>query len=279
MSLTKRLISQEKILDGDLSGASSYASKTLTIGSKGNPRGACISSSGTRLITTHKSGTQHWFNQYNFSTAFDVTSIGTVQKEYQTTATIQNYMTGMVINNATTWISYDPYYTSNYYSQPLSTAGDISTAGTLYTDTCTRTGGNRTSSCQHLSNNEDTLFLQSSYNIYAISLSTNGDLSSGSGCGTIYDISGISSDLGSNIYSTKFNNDGTKFYAGGELNGTICQYDLSTAYNPSTRGTATVFDFSSTIGNVDIRYMQFNTDMSHFFIFDNTNFKVWDFKL
>ena len=280
MSLGKRLISGAKVLDGDLSGASSYASKTLTVGSRGNPRGGCISSDGTRLITTHKSGTQHWFNQYNFSTAFDVTSIGTVQKEYQTTATIENYMTGCLINNALTWISYDPYHTSNYYSQQLSTAGDISTAGSsIYTDTCTRTGGNRTSASQHLSANEDTLFLQSGYNLYAISLSTNGDLSSGSGCGTIYDISGMSSDIGGNLYSTKFNNDGTKFYAGGEANGKIVQYDLSTAYNVSTRGSATVFDFSSTIGNVDIRYMQFNADQSHFFIFDNTNHKVWDFKL
>ena len=127
MSLSKRLISQERIFDGDLSNASDYASKTLTVGSQGDPRGGCISADGTRLITTHLSGTQHWFNQYNFSTAFDVTSIGTVQKTHQTTATIQNYMTGVLINRDLDWISYDPYYTSNYYSQPLGTAGDIST--------------------------------------------------------------------------------------------------------------------------------------------------------
>jgi hypothetical protein len=185
----------------------------------------------------------------------------------------------MVINNALTWISYDPYYTSNYYSNQLSTAGDISTAGSVYTDTCTRSGGDRTSACQHLSANEDKLYLQSTENLRVISLSTNGDLSSGSGCGTAYSLSGVSTDIGGNVYSTKFNNDGTKFYGGGEANGKIVQYDLSTPYDISTRGSATVFDFSSTIGNVDIRYMQFNSDMSHFFILDNTNYKVWDFKL
>ena len=278
MSLGKRLISGAKIYDGDLSGASSYASKTLTIGDRGNPRGACISSDGTRLITTHLSSSQHWFNQYNFGTAFDVTSIGTVQEEYQTSATIQNYMTGVVINNALDWISYDPYHTSNYYSQELSTAGDISTAGTIQTDTCTRSGGERTSNSQHLSHNEDTLFLQYD-NLKAISLSTAGDLSSGSGCGTSYSLSGIKTDMGGNLYSTKFNNDGTKFYGGGEGNGTVVQYDLSTAYDISTRGSVTTFDFSSTIGDVDIRYMQFNTDQTHFFIYDNTNYKVWDFSL
>lgn len=279
MSLGKRLISGAKILDGDLSGASSYASKTLTIGSRGNPRGACISADGTRLITTHLSSSQHWFNQYNFSTAFDVTSIGTVQKEYQTTATIQNYLSGMVINKDLDWISYDPYHTSNYYSQPLGTAGDISTAGTLYTDTCTRSGGDRTSGCQFLSINEDKLFLLSTVNLRVISLSSSGDLSSGSGCGTAYSLSGITSDMGGNVYSGQFNNDGTKYYAGGELNGTILQYELSSAYDISTRGSATSIDLSSTIGNPDIRFMQFNSDQSHFFIWDNTNFKVWDFKL
>ena len=281
MSLTKRLISQEKVFDGDLSNATSYASKTLTVGSRGPIRGGCIGSSGTRIITTHLSSNQHWFNQYNFSTAFDVTSIGTVQKTYQTTATIQNYMTGCIINNATTWISYDPYYTSNYYSNQLSTAGDISTAGSVNTDTCTRTGGERTSSSQFLSSNEDTLYLQYD-TIKAITLSTPGDLSSGSGCGTTTSISFVDSDLGSNTRSCQFNNDGTKFYGGGDSDGKIVQYDLSTAYDITTAGTGTVFDFSSTIGSSSVQFMQFNTDQTHFLIFASiydTSYVIWDFKL
>ncbi len=288
MSLGKRLISGAKILDGDLSGASSYASKTLTVGSQGDPRGGCISADGTRLITTHLSSGQHWFNQYNFSTAFDVTSIGTVQKTYQTTATIQNYMTACVINKDLDWIGYDPYHTSNYYSQPLGTAGDISTAGTLYTDTCTRSGGDRTSSSQFLSRNEDTLYLQYD-NIKAITLSTPGDLSSGDGanssCGVVTSISFVGSDLGSNVRSCQFNHDGTKFYGGGDENGKIVQYDLSTAYDISSKGTGTVFDLSSIIGNMAIRFMQFNDDMSHILLFGRVGtsspytHEVWDLKL
>jgi hypothetical protein len=284
MSLSKRLISQERIFDGDLSNASDYASKTLTVGSQGDPRGGCISADGTRLITTHLSGTQHWFNQYNFSTAFDVTSIGTVQKTYQTTATIENYMTGCLINKDLDWISYDPYYTNNYYSQPLSTAGDISTAGTIYTDTCVRTGGERTSSSQFLSRNEDTLYLQYDA-IKAISLSTAGDLSSGSGCGTTTSIAFVDSDLSSNTRSCQFNNDGTKFYGGGDQNGKIVQYDLSTAYDISSKGTGTVFDFSSILGSASIRYMQFNDEQSHIYLLLRVGtsspytHKVWDLKL
>jgi len=266
MSLGKRLISGAKIYDGDLSNASSYASKTLSIGSRGYPRGACISASGTRLITTHKSGSDHWFNQYNFSTAFDVTSIGTVQKEYETSATIESYMTGVVINHDNDWISYDPYYTSNYYSQPLGTAGDISTAGTIYTDTCTRSGGERTSSSQFLSRNEDTLYLQYDA-IKAISLSTSGDLSSGSGCGTTTSISFVDSDLSSNTKSCQFNHDGTKFYGGGEADGKIVQYDLSTPYDLSSKGSGTVFDLSSIVGSCDIWYMQFNDEQTHILLY------------
>ncbi len=267
MSLGKRLISGAKIYDGDLSGASSYASKTLAFGDRGYPRGACISASGTRLITTHKSGSDHWFNQYNFSTAFDVTSIGTVQKEYQTSATIQNYMTGVVINHDNDWISYDPYYTSNYYSQELSTAGDISTAGTIQTDSCSRSGGERTSSSQFLSRNEDTLYLQYD-SIKAISLSTAGDLSSGSGCGTTTSISFVDSDLGTNTKSCQFNHDGTKFYGGGE-DGKIVQYDLSTAYDFSSKGSGTVFDLSSIVGgsSSEIWYMQFNDEQTHILLY------------
>jgi len=281
MSLGKRLISQERIFDGDLSNATSYASKTLTVGSQGRPRGGCISADGTRIITTHLSSGQHWFNQYNFSTAFDVTSIGTVQKTYRTTATIENYMTGCIINKDLDWISYDPYYTNNYYSQPLGTAGDISTAGTIYTDTCVRSGGERTSSSQFLSSNEDTLYLQYD-TIKAITLSTPGDLSSGSGCGTTTSISFVDSDLGSNTKSCQFNNDGTKFYGGGDLDGKIVQYDLSTAYDITTAGTGTVFDFSSIIGSSSVQFMQFNTDQSHFLIFAsifNTSTVIWDLKL
>ena len=284
MSLTKRLISQERIFDGDLSNATSYASKTLTVGSQGAPRGGCISVDGTRLITTHLSSNQHWFNQYNFGTAFDVTSIGTVQKTHQTTATISNYMTGCIINRDLDWISYDPYDTNNYYSQPLGTAGDISTAGTIYTDSCARVGGERTSSSQFLSRNEDTLYLQYDA-IKAIPLSTAGDLSSGSGCGTTTSISFVDSDLGSNTMSCQFNNDGTKFYGGGYNNGKIVQYDLSTAYDISSKGTGTVFDFSSIIGNMMVQFMQFNDEMSHILLFGRVGtsspytYEVWDLKL
>lgn len=269
--------------NADLSTATYSQSHTLTVGSRGNSFGAWISFDGTKIYTTHlitSPSRQHYISQYNFGTAFDVSTIGTIVGEKQITASIPDYLTGVVANLDNTWINYDPYSTNNYYSQPFGTAGDITTLGSVSTDTCSRSGGDRVSTSQNMSKDGNYLFLLSFSTHRRISLSTAGDLSSGSGCGTANATSGIASDMGdSYIQSIQFNNDGTRMYAGGR-GSKIGQYDLSTAWDITSRGSVTTYDFSSDIGSSKyINQIQFNTDYTKMLIYDDTDKEIHEFDL
>ena len=161
---------------GDVSTWTYVQQKTLTLGSKGAVLGGCISYDGTRLFGTHRDSSHDDFiTQYNFGTAFDVSTIGTIQGTEQITATIPDYLGGCIVNLNNTWIAYDPYATSNYYAQPFGTAGDITTLGSLTTGNCSRGGGDMISVSMFMSKNGQYLFLLTTANLRRLELSTNYD--------------------------------------------------------------------------------------------------------
>ena len=267
--------------NADLATATHVQNHSLAASSRGGALGGWISFDGTRVFTTHRDGSHDdYISQYNFGTAYDVSTIGSIVGEEQITALIPDYLAGLVTNLDNTWISYDPYSTDNYYAQPFGTAGDITTLGSLSTDSCSRSGGDRVSSSQNMSKDGNYLFLLSFSTSRRITLSTAGDLSSGSGCGLARSTSGIASDLGASQYvqSIQFNNDGTRMYAGGR-NGKIAQYDLTTAWDINSRGSVSLHDFSSDVGTSYIDVIQFNDDYTKMLLFDNTNDRVCEFDL
>lgn len=284
MSLNKKLFTTTPAGgNADLATATHVQNHSLAAGSRGAALGGWISFDGTRVFTTHRilsPSRQHYISQYNFGTAYDVSTIGSIVNEEQITAFIPDYLGGCVTNLDNTWISYDPYSTDNYYSQPFGTAGNITTLGAVSTDTCSRSGGDRVSPSMTMSKDGNYLFLTSFENHRRISLSTAGDLSSGSGCGLVRSTSGMRADLGSGQYvqGIQYNNDGTRVYAGGR-NGKIAQYDLSTAYDINSRGSASVYDFSSDVGTSFIDVIQFNDDYTKMLLFDNTNDRICEFDL
>lgn len=251
---------------------------TLTLGSRGNPRGGMFSFDGTRLFTTHLDGSGNdWIQQYDFSTPFDSTTIGTVAKEYQTTASIPDYLGGVTANLDNTWISYDPYSTNNYYSQPFGTAGDVSTLGTLNTDSCSRSGGNRVSMAQMISKDGNYLFmLGSGRTMYRPTLSANNDLSSGSGCGISNSILSIESSLGSIPGGFNFNSDGTKYYQF-VRNGQVATFDLSTPWDVSTRSSQVTDNLGTDLDSPnDVYAIQFNDNYTKMLIFTvNDSYTTW----
>ena len=80
--INKKLISTGAATGGvDLATATYSQSHSITDGSRGVARGGWINSTGTRLYTTHlitSPSRQHYISQYNFGTAFDVSTIGNI---------------------------------------------------------------------------------------------------------------------------------------------------------------------------------------------------------
>ena len=278
MSLGKtKMLCQGKAAGGggDFSTWTYVQQKTLTLGAKGNILGGCISYDGTRFFGTNKSGS-NFMTQYNFGTAFDVSTIGTIQGTEPITASIPDYNGGCIVNLNNTWIAYDPYSTNNYYAQPFGTAGDITSLGSATTGACSRGGGDRVSPCLFMSKDGQYVFMLSTYTLMRIPLSTNYNFSTfNSSCGYRVGTSDITSDLGSTMQGVCFNSDGTVLYAGGR-NAKIAKYTLSTAYDiqSSSRSSVTLIDLSANMGSSGDRYvqsMQFNTDYTKMLIFDNQN--------
>tara|TARA_R110000803_G_scaffold99641_1_gene167784 strand:- start:5 stop:877 length:873 start_codon:yes stop_codon:yes gene_type:complete len=272
----------------DMSNATFVNAKTLTIGTRGFPRGAFISFDGTRLFTTHlDTSNNDWLQQYNFGTAFDVTTVGTVAKEKQLSATILSYMAGVSGNLDNTWITYDPYHNTEYYSQPFGTAGDISTIGTLYTNDCTtRTTSDLYSQTQMISKDGNKTFgLTGTPNMITKTLSTNNDLSSATtNCGTSVNVNSIGTSLGSTLSCFNFNQDGTKYYQFAR-NAKVATFDLSTPWNVSTRSNQVTTDLSSALGSPQYNYaLQFNNSYTKMIILTrnqtpSVTYKLQEFNL
>ena len=252
----------------DLSTATFVASRNLGNGGKGGIRNFFVTFDGTRIFTTHlDSSNNDWINQHNLSTPFDVTSVSGIVGSKQLSASIPDYLDALAVNLDNTWVTYDPYAINNYYSQPFGTAGEITTIGTLYTSSCGRTGADRVSHSQMISKDGNYSLSISSQLVYRkITLGTNNNLSTASGCGVSTSVSGITSDLGAYAMGFNFNLDGTKFYVFGG-NGNSGTYDLSTPWDVSTRSNLVTNDFSADLGNTELVFhIQFNSDYSKMII-------------
>jgi hypothetical protein len=236
----------------DLSSASLTSTKTLTVvqSQADGLRGYSMVPDGSALYSTTLSSTgDDWLHKYTFSTPFDVTTASS-PTSFQTTSTIPNYLTGCLINSDQTKIAYDPYGTNNWYVRNFGTAGDITSLGSSTAYVCSRSGGDQVSNSMIYTDSQTKMFWFTTQ-MRKTDLSTAGDPGSGLACPTAItntSYSDFSSDLdGNNCRTLFFNADGTQLTISGD-SARLAQYTLSTAYDVTTRGSATKFNFSTLLG-------------------------------
>jgi hypothetical protein len=237
----------------DLSNASLIDTQVITV-TEGNMRGLSFVPDGSSMyITSMNSSSQDFLHEYTFSTAFDISTVsaGPVGSFQITSPAIANYLSGCIVNAAQDKIAYDPYTNIEWYQQNFGTPGDITTLQSASSFSCSRTGGDRTARTMIFADNENKMYWMSTQ-MRQFNLSTAGDPSSASDtCPTAIPNttdSDFSSDLdGGNTRSLFFNDNGTQLTIAGDA-ARLAQFTLSTAYDITTRGTATKYNFDSMLG-------------------------------
>ena len=260
----------------DLSSASLTATQVVTPvnANADGIRGLSFLPDGSAMYaTTLDSSGNDWLHKYTFSTPFDVTTIGT-PTSFQTTSTIPNYLTGCLINSDESIIAYDPYATNNWYIRAFGTNGNITTLQPSITRTCSRSGGDQVANSMIYTDNESKMFWMNT-SMRKFDLNTKGAPGSGPECPSQIpntDYSDWSSDLdGGNCRTLFFNGDGTQLTIAG--NGArLAQYTLTTAYDVTTRGSATKFNFDTMLGSGADKQMMLirpNADFSKLLLFSS----------
>ena len=238
----------------DLSNASLIDTQVITV-TEGNMRGLSFVPDGSSMyITSMNASSQDFLHKYTFSTAFDISTVssGPVGSFQITSPAINNYLSGCIVNAAESKIAYDPYTNTDWYQQNFGTPGDITTLQGASSFACSRTGGDRTARTMIFADNENKMYWMNS-SMRQFDLSTAGDPSSASNtCPSVIPNttdSDFSADLdGGNTRSMFFNDNGTQFTIAGDA-ARLAQYTLSTAYDITTRGTATKYNFDSMLGS------------------------------
>jgi hypothetical protein len=235
----------------DLSNASLTSTQLITV-TEGNARGYSFVPDGSALYITSMNGSsQDFLHKYTFSTAYDVTTISSTPTSFQITSpAINNYLSGCIVNAAESKIAYDPYTNTDWYQQNFGTPGDITTLQSASSFACSRTGGDRTARSMIFADNENKMYWMNN-SMRQFDLTTAGDPGSGPACPTAIantTDADFSADLdGGNTRSMFFNDNGTQFTIAGDA-ARLAQYTLSTAYDITTRGTATKYNFDTMLG-------------------------------
>ena len=70
-------------------------------------------------ITSMNASSQDFLHKYTFSTIFDISTVssGPVGSFQMTNPTINNYLSGCIVNAAESKIAYDPYTNTDWYQQ------------------------------------------------------------------------------------------------------------------------------------------------------------------
>jgi len=236
----------------DLSNASLIDTQVITV-TEGNMRGLSFVPDGSAMyITSMNASSQDFLHKYTFSTAFDISTVssGPVGSFQITSPAINNYLSGCIVNAAESKMAYDPYHNIEWYVQSFGTPGDITTLQGASTYSCSRTGGDRVARSMIYADNENKMYWMNTQ-MRQFDLTTAGDPGSGPSCPTAIPNttdSDFSSDLdGGNTRTLFFNDNGTQLTIAGD-GARLAQFTLSTAYDITTRGTATKYNFDTLLG-------------------------------
>jgi 6-phosphogluconolactonase (cycloisomerase 2 family) len=248
-----------------------YQSQTVSTASQGSPLDYIFGDSGTKLYALI-SGTVY---QYNLSTAYDVTSLSYANKTFF----IGGNQNAIFFNPTGTrlFVVDDDYNKVRQYT--LNTAWDIST---------TRGFKTRSVSSQAASPVE-IRFKPDGTKMYILDNGTSSDYIWQYSLSTAWDITTATYDSKSLYYphpttfessanSFDFSADGTKIMIAGELLDNLYTYNLSTAWDISTKQDVyTTKSFSGT--HSDAKGMTFKSDGTVAWLSDDTNDRIYQYNL
>jgi len=228
----------------------SKTNATASTTTQGVIRGWSMTPDGTALYGTSLSSSgDDYLHKYTMTTPYDVTTLSSLTT-YQTSVSIPDYLGGVIINSDQSIIAYDPYSTNSWYIQSFGTNGDISSLQTASTYTCSRGGGDLVARSMIYADSQNKMYWMNTQ-MRQFDLTTAGDPLSGPQCPTAItntSDSDFSSDLdGGNTRSLQFNSDGTQFTIMGDSS-RLAQFTLSTAWDITSRGSATKFNFTTLLG-------------------------------
>ena len=232
------------------------------------PLSLVFNSSGTRFFLLQSNGSVY---QYSLSTAWDLSTASYDSVSFDPTGQMANPYALEFANSGSKMYIQDYYGT--VYEYTLSTAFDLSTASyssNNYDPTEITSQGYGIAfnpdgtKVYLLSATEDSVFqysLSTAYNISTASYDSK-SLSVASEDGTAYDIT--------------FNDTGTKLFVMGNVNDTVFQYNLTTAYDISTASYSSIsFSLSSQEDNPTA--LTFKPDGSKMYILGFTNDTIYQY--
>ncbi len=252
----------------NLAGAS-YDSVSFSVtGQSTAPLSLVFNSSGTRFFLLQSNGSVY---QYSLSTAWDLSTASYDSVSFDPTGQVANPYALEFANSGSKMYIQDYY--GAVYEYTLSTAFDLSTASyssNNYDPTEITSQGYGIAfnpdgtKVYLLSATEDSVFqysLSTAYNISTASYDSK-SLSVASEDGTVYDIT--------------FNDTGTKLFVMGNVNDTVFQYNLTTAYDISTASYSSIsFSLSSQENNPNA--LTFKPDGSKMYILGFTNDTIYQY--
>lgn len=243
----------------NLAGAS-YDSVSFSVSSQSTQPGDVVfSSDGTKMYTINQAGASSSIEQYNLTTAYDISTASHSSAASLTVGTLDISPFGITFKPDGTKLYVTGSTGDSVYQYTLTTGYALSTASYdsisfSYTSQDTATTGT-------LFNSDGTkLYMLGAGTdaIYQYSLSTAYDVSTAS-----YDSVSFSVSTQSTApYGFRRSSDGTKFFVVG--NGNVNMYTLSTAYDLSTASYTTAFDIT---GQDTLPYgVDFNSDGTKMFV-------------
>lgn len=244
--------------DGDIFYAVSTDNRTSWSVAKG--------SDGVRKIARNNSGTWQYNNDDGSASYYDLSSASYASVYFSPTSQTLDPR-GVAFNSDGTKL----YVASAaVWQYSLSSPYDISNP-TYENKTFSFSSQDAAPSGIQFNNDGTKLYMSgaSNHKVFQYSLSSAYDVSTAS-----YDSKSLSSS--STLYGFTFNNNGTKIYLA-RTNATITEHTLSTPYDVSTAGSATVFNLQSGTYAAGIA---FNSDGTKLFVVDNdTGYGVYQYNL
>ncbi len=241
----------------------------FSVGSQENaPTGLTFNNDGTKMYILGETGDD--VDEYNLSTAFDVSTASYVQTFAVGSQEINPQ--GIVFNNDGTKMYISGYNGDDVNEYSLSTAFDISTASYVQRFVVS---GQETAPTGLTFNNDGTkMFVIGStgddVNEYA--LSTAFDVTTAAYT-QVFSVN--SQEI--NPQGMSFNNDGTKMFVIGNIGDDVNEYSLSTAFDVST--ASYVQNFSVSSQELTPADVTFNNDGSKMFVVGSSGDKVYEYNL
>ncbi len=235
------------------------------------PVGMAFNNDGTKVFFI--GGQNDTFYEYNLSTAYDLSSISSLQASADVRSVDINFA-GMAFNNDGTKIFATGAGNSKFYEWNLSTAYDLNSISPL--QAFADINSVDTSIIGIAFNNDGTkIFASGTQNdkFYEWNLSTAYDLNSISSLQASADVS----SLDTSPRGIVFNDDGTKIFAVGTQNDKFYEWNLSTAYDlNSISSLQASVDISSV--DINLQGIAFNNDGTKIFAsgVQNSSFYEWN---